>query len=96
MILNHCRVLFKQKQVHGVSKLSCIFFLAWGFWNIFYYPHLGQILSFAGALFVVAANALWVSMMMFYDRRKCRQSMKFLAENEGMIKTADRGSTNER
>lgn len=67
MILNNCRALYKEKRRQGVSKFSSMFFLSWGFWNTFYYPHLGQMWSFIGGLFVVASNILWISMMLYYD-----------------------------
>lgn len=69
MVLNNCRVLFKDKQRQGISKFSCLFFLSWGFWNTFYYPHLNQWWSFAGGLFVVSANILWIVMMYYYDHK---------------------------
>ncbi len=65
-VLNHCRVLYKEKQVHGVSILSTIFFSSWGFYNIYFYPHLHQWWSFAGGLSIMSANLLWISMMLYY------------------------------
>jgi hypothetical protein len=55
--------------VKGVSILSTTMFTAWGFWNLFYYPHLGQWWSFTGGLAIVAANALWVALMLKYRAR---------------------------
>lgn len=66
MVLNHCRVLHAEKMVRGVSAASTFFFLAWGFWNLYYYPALGQSLSFYGGLAVVAANVLYLGMMLHY------------------------------
>lgn len=70
MILNHCRVLYRDKLVRGVSAVSTAFFFAWGVWNLFYYPHLGQWWSFAGGLVIVAANCLWLGMMIYYKREE--------------------------
>jgi hypothetical protein len=42
------------------------FFTAWGWWNVMFYPALGQWCSFAGGLFMVAANAAWLVQMAFY------------------------------
>ena len=72
LVLNHCRVLYQDKRVRGVSVLSTAVFTSWGFWNLYYYPHLTQWWSFAGGLVIVAANALWVSMMVHYKRREAR------------------------
>lgn len=55
-ILNHCRVVLKDKRVAGVSVVSVAFFTAWGFWNLYYYPSLNQWWSFAGGCVVVAAK----------------------------------------
>jgi len=67
-VLNHCRVLRLHKETRGVSLASVCFFTLWGLWNLYYYPALNQPLSFYGGLFVVAANALYVGMMVSYRR----------------------------
>lgn len=59
MILNHTRALWKSRQAHGVSFLSSLFFTSWGFWNIWYYPHLEQLFSFYAGIAVVSANVFW-------------------------------------
>ena len=68
-ILNHCRVLYKDKELKGVSIISTVFFTAWGFWSIFYYPSLGQWLSFYGGIVITLANLLWVGMMIYYYKK---------------------------
>ena len=65
-ILNHCKKVVKDKKVRGVSIISVAFFTSWGFWNLFYYPHLGQVLSFWGGIIVVFANALWTILLIRY------------------------------
>ncbi|HLP97510.1 MAG TPA: hypothetical protein VK149_03595 [Sideroxyarcus sp.] len=65
-VLNHCRVLYADKQVRGVSLVSVAFFSLWGCWNLYYYPSLNQPLSFYGGLFVTAANALYLGMACRY------------------------------
>lgn len=65
-VLNHCRVLYAHKETRGVSIVSVIFFMLWGFWNLYYYPHLNQPISYYGGLFVVAANVVYVGMMFSY------------------------------
>lgn len=67
-IFDHCRVLLRDKKVHGVSLLATIFFTAWGFWNIYYYPSLGQNLSFYCGILVVMANIAWVSLIIKYKK----------------------------
>ena len=74
-ILNHCRELYRHKQVRGVSIASTVFFMLWGTWNIYYYPSLDQGLSFTAGLLVVAANALWVLMLVHYADREVERAL---------------------
>lgn len=67
-VLNHCRVLYRDKAIAGVSKLSTAVFFAWGVWNLYYYPGLDQWLSFFGGLVIVTGNCLWLGMMLYYTR----------------------------
>lgn len=59
----------KDKMVRGALSLVTLFFTAWGYWNLFYYPHLDQWLSFFGGLNIVAANTAW-----FYYMNKYRHN----------------------
>lgn len=65
-VLNHCRILYGDKAVKGVSILSTVFFLSWGCWNIFFYPHLGLWWSFAGGVVLVMTNMLWSCLLVYY------------------------------
>ena len=65
-VLNHCRVLYKDKQVKGMSVVSVVFFFAWGVWNIYFYPSLHQWWSTVGGLFIVFANSVWVHLLLKY------------------------------
>lgn len=64
-LLNIRRVLV-DKKVHGVSKIATAFFVAWGLWNLYYYPSLGQWASFAGGLVITGINAVWLALMWRY------------------------------
>lgn len=72
MVLMHCARLYKDKAVRGASWVATAFFFAWGIWNLYYYPHLGQWLSFLGGLSIASANFLWLGMMLYYIRRERR------------------------
>ncbi|BCJ91730.1 hypothetical protein IZ6_24650 [Terrihabitans soli] len=76
-ILNHCRVLYRDKSVRGVSITSTVFFTGWGFWNLIYYPSLGQSWSFYAGMAVVAANALWLGLMLFYLSKERKAAASF-------------------
>ena len=68
-ILNHCRALWKSGQAEGISIVSTIFFTCWGMWNVWYYPHLGQTLSFYAGIAVLMANFFWVYSIWYIRRR---------------------------
>ncbi len=65
-VLGHCRAVWRDREVKGVSIISVVFFLLWGAWNLYYYPSLGQWLSFAGGIFLALANVLWVGLMIYF------------------------------
>ena len=64
----HCLQLWKDKSVKGVNVTSFIYFASWGVWNLFYYPHLGQIWSFLGGCHIVFWNIIWIGLALFYRR----------------------------
>jgi len=71
-LLNFTNVyrLAKDKTLKGVYYFPTIFFSVWGIWNLFYYPHLSQWLSFTGGLIIVLANLLWVYLAIKYRNNK--------------------------
>jgi hypothetical protein len=64
------RQLYRDKVVRGVHIAPVMFWTAWGYWNIYYYPHLNQWLSFAGGISVVLANSVWVGQMLYYRKER--------------------------
>lgn len=64
------RRLCKDQSIAGVSLVPAAWFSAWGFWNIFYYWHLGQRLSWLMGLFVCVANTTWVLLALYLRRRQ--------------------------
>jgi hypothetical protein len=58
--------LYHDKCFRGVRLGPTTFFLFWGLWNLFYYPHLGQWMSFLGGCSIVVANGVWVAQMIHY------------------------------
>ena len=69
-ILLSCIKLYKDKKVRGVSVIGIAYFTLWGYWNIHYYPHLGQWTSFVGGLCVVLVNTAWLGQMIYYIRKE--------------------------
>lgn len=63
------RRLYLDKQTRGVTWYTTGFFMAWGFWNLYYYPSLDQFWSFTGGVSIVTANSVWLGQMLYYKRR---------------------------
>ena len=61
--------LIREKRVLGWSIWSVAWPTAWGFWNLYYYPHLGQLASLVGGIAVVAVNATWIALAVWYSRK---------------------------
>ena len=62
-------ILFKDKTVKGVSIISTSVFSAWGMWNLYYYPFLGQWMSFLGGINIFTANIVWVFLAIKYTQK---------------------------
>lgn len=62
--------LRRDKEIKGVYWPLWIFFTAWGFWNLFYYPYLQQWVSFVGGIFLAFGNLVWVSLAFYYERKR--------------------------
>jgi hypothetical protein len=60
--------LYKDKIVAGVSWLHAGFFATWGYWNLYYYPHLDQWASFAGGVLIVIINTIWLCQLIYYEK----------------------------
>lgn len=65
--------LFRKKYVSGVSAVTVSFWVAWGLWDLYYFPSLHQWWAFGGGVVVTMMNALYVSLILLYNyREKCR------------------------
>lgn len=65
-VLINCRRVMKDKAVAGVSLLATAFFVAWGFWNIYYYNSLDQVWSSVGAVSICIGNSVWLYLLWKY------------------------------
>lgn len=70
IILLNVRRILRDKLVRGFDWRVMAFFTTWGLWNLFYYPHLGQWLSFAVGAWTTAANAVYLALMIYYIRKE--------------------------
>lgn len=81
--------LRKEKLVRGVSWVHMSFFMVWGFWNLFYYPHLDQWISFWGGVGIVTANTLYVTQLIYYTRWEGGRIPKKWFVKHGFSRSAD-------
>ena len=65
--------LYRDKLVRGWDWRVMVFFTVWGFWNLYYYPHLDQWLSFVAGAFIAVTNAVYLALALYYIRKE-RQS----------------------
>jgi len=65
VLLNVYRV-YRDKIVRGVDWRVTAFFVAWGLWNMYYWPHLGQWLSFWAGVAMTLSNLVYLGLMLFY------------------------------
>lgn len=64
------RQAFRDKQVRGVHVLPTAVFASWGFWNLYYYPHLNQWWSFLGGVVMVFFNSIWLGQLVYYNYKE--------------------------
>ena len=68
LLLNVFRI-HRDKAASGFHPSTAAFFTAWGYWNLYYYPSLGQWFSFACGVFLVTVNTIWLSQIYYYSWR---------------------------
>lgn len=61
--------LWRDRTVAGVYWPANIVFGAWGLWNLYYYPSLGQWSSFVCGSVNTLGNLVWVGLVLKW--RKC-------------------------
>lgn len=68
LLLLNCYRIHADKELKGISIVPFLFYLAWGFWNLFFYPSVEAYWSFAGGIAVVGVNAVYCGMIFYYQR----------------------------
>ena len=66
------RRLYRDKLVRGVYAPVVGFYTLWGFWNCYFYPAVGQTLSFYAGAAVTLGNLVWCALAVVYTRREQR------------------------
>src|ERR1700677_267129 len=69
------RKLRQDKIVKGTHWEMMFFFASWAAFNLFYYPHLNQMWSLAGATSMFVAEVVWVVLASYYAFRGTEQEM---------------------
>ncbi len=64
LICMSIRRLWLDREMKGFSVWPLVFFTAWGFWNLRYYPSLDQWFSFAGGIAVVTVNSIYLLLIL--------------------------------
>ena len=62
--------IVKDKGYAGTRLPMMLFFLTWGFWNLFFYSHLFQWVSLYASILLTAGNVANVAAMLRYGRKK--------------------------
>lgn len=64
----------KDKELKGYNPSTTAFFMLWGMWNLFYYPHLDQWLSFIGGLAIMSVNVIWLGHIIYYKSNRYKNA----------------------
>lgn len=72
--LLNVRAILRDKMVRGIDLRVNTFFLTWGMWNLFYYPHLDQWLSFAAGVFLTSVSSIYYGLLIFYFMKEKRSA----------------------
>ncbi len=69
LLLLDVLALRRDRIIAGVHWGPRIFFTAWGFWNLYYYPQLNQYWSFIGGCALAIVNAAWLVLLVKCEHR---------------------------
>jgi len=61
--------LERDREVRGISWLHVAFFAMWGYWNLWYYPTLGQWFSAFGGVLLAATNTYYLVRLVQFSRK---------------------------
>ncbi len=64
--------LYRKKFVSGISPVTVSFWVAWGWWDCYYFPSLDQWWAFSGGLCVTTMNMIYVWLIVLYKYRERR------------------------
>ncbi|HVM73411.1 MAG TPA: hypothetical protein VMU13_00835 [Candidatus Paceibacterota bacterium] len=74
--LLNCKAILRDQELKGASLIAFCFYVLWGLWNLYYYPHLGQYLSWYGGILIVLVNSWYIYLILYFRVQKVRVSIK--------------------
>lgn len=77
LAIGNIKAILRDKCVKGVFWPVQLWAMAWGYYNLFYYWHLDQYLSWTAGLTITATNTAWVILCLYYmknDEQRRRQT----------------------
>lgn len=69
-VFDNVRMLLKHKTIRGSSIKTSAFFTSFGVWNLYFYYHLTQWISWAGSGVLCVGNVIWFVLALYYMRRE--------------------------
>ena len=82
LLWHNCWILYREREVRGVSVFTTAFFTAWGIWNLIFYPLHHLWLSFAGGLVIASANVVWVALALRARRVTTQKRDRMIEQSE--------------
>ena len=70
LLMLNVRRLYRDKNLRGVCIAPTALMVAWGCWNLYFYPHVSAWWSFAAGIPIVIMNTIWVGQMIYYRKEK--------------------------
>lgn len=61
--------LYKDKEVKGLHWIAPAFYTTWALWNLYYYAHLAQRISFLTGVGTAISYVVYLSMVLYYVRK---------------------------
>jgi hypothetical protein len=62
------RALWRDKCFSGMRIVPTLFFTSWTVWDLYYYPHLGQWISFFAGICIGFGNFSYLVLMLKYRK----------------------------
>ena len=70
-IVLNIRALLRHRRAAGFSGQAVAFYTVWGVWSALFLATMGQWASFTAACGIVAANAVYVALLIRFSGREC-------------------------